>query len=145
MQVKQALWDGGIARSNKPEGRRNTPGLQAWSDLVGICIASVCAYLYGSPMHLSVAAAYPDPAFWHWKDAKPVLEGMQALLYAGQLMDNSKCLQDYNVPRVRLWGPCIDFACIALSSSLALSVWSRAMAYTLSSLPCAASRVVQSC
>ena len=145
MQVKQALWDGGIARSNKPEGRRNTPGLQAWSDLVRPVLPLYVHICMAPPMHLSIAAAYPDPPFWHWEDAKAVLEGMQALLYAGQLMDNSKCLQDYNVPRVRLWGPCIDFACIALSSSLALSVWSRAMAYTLSSLPCAASQVVQTC
>ncbi len=33
-QVKKALWDGGIERSNKPEGRRATPGLQKWQDLV---------------------------------------------------------------------------------------------------------------
>jgi hypothetical protein len=35
VQVKRALFDGGIARSNKPEGIRNTPGIQEWSDLVG--------------------------------------------------------------------------------------------------------------
>lgn len=34
MQVKQALWDGGIRRSNKPKAVRNTPGLQQWQDLV---------------------------------------------------------------------------------------------------------------
>eukprot|EP01025_Chloroclados_australasicus_P043219 TRINITY_DN46078_c1_g1_i1.p2 TRINITY_DN46078_c1_g1~~TRINITY_DN46078_c1_g1_i1.p2 ORF type:complete len:102 (+),score=9.24 TRINITY_DN46078_c1_g1_i1:30-308(+) len=32
-RVKQALWDGGIERSNKPEGKRSTPGLQKWEDL----------------------------------------------------------------------------------------------------------------
>mmetsp|Transcript_11621 Transcript_11621/g.29693 ORF Transcript_11621/g.29693 Transcript_11621/m.29693 type:complete len:171 (+) Transcript_11621:251-763(+) len=32
-KVKKALFDGGIARSNKPEGIRNTPGIQQWSDL----------------------------------------------------------------------------------------------------------------
>ncbi len=32
-QVKQALFAGGIARSNKPEGIRNTPGIQKWEDL----------------------------------------------------------------------------------------------------------------
>lgn len=32
-QVKQALFDGGIARANKPEGVRNTPGIQRWQDL----------------------------------------------------------------------------------------------------------------
>lgn len=35
LQVKQALWAGGIARSNKPEGKRGKhPGLQGWDDLV---------------------------------------------------------------------------------------------------------------
>ncbi len=33
-QVKQALWNGGIQRSNKPASKRNTPGLQKWEDLV---------------------------------------------------------------------------------------------------------------
>ncbi|KAG2434818.1 hypothetical protein HXX76_007703 [Chlamydomonas incerta] len=32
-RVKQALWAGGIARSNKPPERRATPGLQRWEDL----------------------------------------------------------------------------------------------------------------
>ncbi|DBB01563.1 TPA: hypothetical protein ACH3X1_000211 [Trebouxia sp. C0004] len=32
-KVKQALWDGGIQRSNKPASKRNTPGLQRWEDL----------------------------------------------------------------------------------------------------------------
>ena len=32
-QVKKALFDGGIARANKPEGVRNTPGIQKWEDL----------------------------------------------------------------------------------------------------------------
>eukprot|EP00879_Flechtneria_rotunda_P005612 GHRR01005908.1.p1 GENE.GHRR01005908.1~~GHRR01005908.1.p1 ORF type:complete len:167 (+),score=52.41 GHRR01005908.1:99-599(+) len=32
-EVKQALWDGGIARSNKPIEKSNTPGLNSWSDL----------------------------------------------------------------------------------------------------------------
>ena len=32
--MKQALWDGGIQRSNKPAGVRNTPGLERWQDLV---------------------------------------------------------------------------------------------------------------
>ena len=33
-QVKQALWQGGIERSNKPQHVRNTPGLERWQDLV---------------------------------------------------------------------------------------------------------------
>jgi len=33
LQVKQALFEGGIARTNKPEGIRNTPGIQKWEDL----------------------------------------------------------------------------------------------------------------
>ncbi|KAL3136487.1 hypothetical protein ABBQ38_005741 [Trebouxia sp. C0009 RCD-2024] len=32
-KVKQALWKGGIERSNKPASKRNTPGLQKWQDL----------------------------------------------------------------------------------------------------------------
>ena len=32
-RVKQALFDGGIARSNKPEVVRNTPGIRSWEDL----------------------------------------------------------------------------------------------------------------
>lgn len=31
--VKQALFKGGIARANKPEGIRNTPGIQAGAGL----------------------------------------------------------------------------------------------------------------
>lgn len=33
LQVKQALFKGGIARSNKPEHIRNTPGINKWEDL----------------------------------------------------------------------------------------------------------------
>ncbi|KAK9807613.1 hypothetical protein WJX72_004150 [[Myrmecia] bisecta] len=32
-KVKQALWAGGIQRANKPEHKRNTPGIQDWDDL----------------------------------------------------------------------------------------------------------------
>jgi hypothetical protein len=53
-RVKQALWAGGIQRSNKPEGRRSTPGLQKWEDL--------------------------------------------ELIYAGQVMADSRQLQEYHVP-----------------------------------------------
>lgn len=42
-RVKQALFDGGIGRSNKPEGVRNTPGIQQWQDLVGVSRARGCA------------------------------------------------------------------------------------------------------
>lgn len=35
-RVKQALWAGGISRSNKPPERRATPGLQRWEDLVRV-------------------------------------------------------------------------------------------------------------
>ena len=34
-QVKDALWKGGIVRSNKAEGKRSTPGLTCAEDLVG--------------------------------------------------------------------------------------------------------------
>jgi hypothetical protein len=33
LQVKQALFNGGIARANKPDGVRNTPGIRQWEDL----------------------------------------------------------------------------------------------------------------
>ena len=33
-KVKQALFAGGIARANKPDGVRNTPGIRCWDDLV---------------------------------------------------------------------------------------------------------------
>jgi hypothetical protein len=33
MQVKQALFKGGIGRANKPENIRNTPGIQKWEDV----------------------------------------------------------------------------------------------------------------
>ena len=32
-KVKKALFDGGIARSNKPENVRNTPGIRCWEDI----------------------------------------------------------------------------------------------------------------
>ena len=35
-RVKQALFAGGIARANKPDGIRNTPGIRKWEDLVRI-------------------------------------------------------------------------------------------------------------
>jgi hypothetical protein len=34
LQVKQALWAGGIARANKSPESSSTPGLQDWKDLV---------------------------------------------------------------------------------------------------------------
>ena len=37
-KVKQALFAGGIARANKPEGVRNTPGIRGWDDLVRIVL-----------------------------------------------------------------------------------------------------------
>ena len=42
-KVKQALFSGGIARANKPEGVRNTPGIRGWEDLVR-CVQS-CEHL----------------------------------------------------------------------------------------------------
>jgi hypothetical protein len=41
-RVKQALFDGGISRSNKPEDVRNTPGVQQWDDLVSVATDSAC-------------------------------------------------------------------------------------------------------
>lgn len=45
-RVKQALFDGGIGRSNKPEGVRNTPGIQRWQDLVGVSRARGTASMW---------------------------------------------------------------------------------------------------
>lgn len=36
LKVKQALWKGGIQRSNSSSKLSNTPGLQDWSDLVSL-------------------------------------------------------------------------------------------------------------
>lgn len=33
-KVKQALWNGGIERSNVHSSKLNTPGINQWSDLV---------------------------------------------------------------------------------------------------------------
>lgn len=33
VKVKMALYNGGIARSNKPEHASNTPGIQRWEDI----------------------------------------------------------------------------------------------------------------
>ena len=41
-KVKQALFAGGIARANKPEGIRNTPGIQKWEDLVRSMLWTPC-------------------------------------------------------------------------------------------------------
>ncbi|KAK9868786.1 hypothetical protein WJX84_008270 [Apatococcus fuscideae] len=38
-KVKQALWNGGIARSNKPAHKMHTPGLKSWEDLTLIYAA----------------------------------------------------------------------------------------------------------
>jgi len=32
--VKRALFDGGIARSNREDGKGSTPGIRTWKDLV---------------------------------------------------------------------------------------------------------------
>ena len=79
--MKQALWQGGIQRANKPEGKRNTPGLQQWSDLVS---SQLRDKLRLTRQH----------------NAQYVL---QALLYAGQLMADDRCLVDYSVPKVCAW------------------------------------------
>jgi hypothetical protein len=41
-KVKQALLAGGIARANKADGIRNTPGIRDWDDLVRIRLG-LCA------------------------------------------------------------------------------------------------------
>lgn len=45
-KVKQALFDGGIARANKSEGVRNTPGIQSWSDLVRLAMHNTDADIF---------------------------------------------------------------------------------------------------
>ena len=49
-RVKQALFAGGIARANKPEGVRNTPGIQARlrAPAAGVC----CVGLRAGPAFL---------------------------------------------------------------------------------------------
>lgn len=37
-QVKRALFEGGIARANKPPGQAATPGIRSWEDLVRMCV-----------------------------------------------------------------------------------------------------------
>ena len=41
LQVKQALWAGGIVRANRPAGKSNTPGMERWEDLVKTCSYTV--------------------------------------------------------------------------------------------------------
>eukprot|EP00879_Flechtneria_rotunda_P014381 GHRR01015027.1.p2 GENE.GHRR01015027.1~~GHRR01015027.1.p2 ORF type:complete len:133 (-),score=32.59 GHRR01015027.1:1738-2136(-) len=63
LQVKQALWDGGIARSNKPIEKSNTPGLNSWSDLVRWCIqAPPYWHVSGHSRVHSEAATYIPPS-----------------------------------------------------------------------------------
>lgn len=45
-KVKQALYEGGISRSNKPEDVRNTPGIQRWEDLVSEATVSGGTYMH---------------------------------------------------------------------------------------------------
>ncbi|KAL3147226.1 hypothetical protein ABBQ32_002721 [Trebouxia sp. C0010 RCD-2024] len=57
-KVKQALWKGGIERSNKPASKRNTPGLQKWQDLGCKCLIAIeTAKLFTKPP--------PDSAYWN--------------------------------------------------------------------------------
>lgn len=90
-------------RSNKPESRRNTPGLQSWSDLV--CLRTVSKHFCGIAcvgQGNSMAALMMDigNTLICCPNPCPQCSQAQALLYAGQLMDDSKCLQDYSVPKV---------------------------------------------
>ena len=45
MQVKRALWAGGIQRANKSPEKMNTPGLQKWEDLVSSSQLKQCGNL----------------------------------------------------------------------------------------------------
>ena len=35
-KVKRALWEGGISRSNREDGKGSTPGMKEWGDLVSL-------------------------------------------------------------------------------------------------------------
>ena len=81
-QVKQALWMGGIQRSNKPPEKRNTPGLQSWQDLVSkVAVYTVLSGLTAEPVVIRLV--------------------VQTLIYAGQIMQDDKFLKEYQVPPVR--------------------------------------------
>ena len=49
-KVKEALFAGGIARANKPDEIRNTPGIRNWDDLVRILLGIVGNVLV-TPLH----------------------------------------------------------------------------------------------
>eukprot|EP00878_Enallax_costatus_P045881 GHUV01055403.1.p2 GENE.GHUV01055403.1~~GHUV01055403.1.p2 ORF type:complete len:123 (+),score=45.04 GHUV01055403.1:1487-1855(+) len=79
-QAKQALWAGGIARSNKPPEKSNTPGLRDWSDLALLYAMQVMdddqlLSSYHVPLGCKVLVAIeaaklgappePDSAYWN--------------------------------------------------------------------------------
>lgn len=83
-QVKQALWDGGIVRSNRTDGKGSTPGLRRWEDLVR------------DKQFFDETAGLPCCPL------SPIPPPNQTLIYAGQALDNDKRLADYGVPPVRV-------------------------------------------
>jgi hypothetical protein len=105
-RVKRALFDGGIQRANKPEGVRNTPGIQARAascaalQATGACrmgqrraqlcgVEAVRAQIdEGTTLHPPL----PCPALQKWEDLE--------LIYAGQRMADPRQLEDYHVPPV---------------------------------------------
>lgn len=61
-QVKQALWKGGIERSNKPQHVRNTPGLERWQDLVRPSYPTLAFWDMGPPFSLRLSCSFHCPA-----------------------------------------------------------------------------------
>jgi hypothetical protein len=103
-QVKQALWAGGIQRASKPDagGRRHTPGLQAWEDLVGGAAAALHAGGGGRPVVPAGSATSPLAGRQLSTVCAPLgpLTPLQELIYAGQRMANDRALAEYHVPPV---------------------------------------------
>eukprot|EP00798_Chlamydomonas_sp_ICE-L_P021027 gene21027-27896_t len=79
--VKKALWTGGIERSNKPEGKRSTRGLQCWEDLALIYAGQLMSdndaslSVYHVPPgcqvliaieHEKLLRGHPDPDSAYW-------------------------------------------------------------------------------
>lgn len=94
-QVKKALWAGGIQRSNKPEGRRASPGLKQWSDLVrDHTVSSRNSNVPLTHIHCAIMCSISS------LDCTTCLLFVpQELIYAGQRMrDDTATMASYHVP-----------------------------------------------
>ena len=115
-RVKQALFAGGIARANAPEGRRSTPGIQRWEDLVraalwgrGACVSLLAAVRRRGAAAAGKASTQQQGApqqhhstTQHCDTPHHVMRhnnnNQQELLYAMERMADDKTLADYGVP-----------------------------------------------